>query len=191
MPELVPTGTAQHLPFTLYGPAPRNPLQTKPAGVPRPAFLRSCSSLAPSSLLLITFNSLMYLFLPYAHSPWSIGSFLNLAHWELFPLQDPIPCPETHWTDSQVQRSSSSRQQQEQPSDKDSGGLGPISGDWGHRVSCGVHLGPGNQWLWPGGTVLWRRVHGDSVGRKRVSVWNLGNTSYWPDWQTMKALSCV
>ncbi|CAI9168611.1 unnamed protein product [Rangifer tarandus platyrhynchus] len=96
---------------------------------PRPAFLRSCSSLAPFSLLLVTFNSLMSLFLPYAHSPRSIGSFLNLAHWELFPLWDPIPCPETHWTDSQVQRSSSSRQQQEQPSDKDSGGIGPISGD--------------------------------------------------------------
>lgn len=34
MPELVPTWTAQHLPFTLYGPAPRNPLQIPPAGVP-------------------------------------------------------------------------------------------------------------------------------------------------------------
>ena len=79
-----------------------------------------------------------------------------------------------HWTDSQIQRSSSSRQWQEQASDKDSGGLGPISGDWGHCVSCGVHLGPGNQLLRPGGTVLWGRVHGDSVGRKRVSVWNLG-----------------
>ena len=141
---------------------------------PRLAFLRSRSSLAPSSLLLVTFNSLMSLFLPYPHFPWSIGSFLNPAHWGLFPLRDPTPCPEMHWTDSQIQRSSSSRQRQEQASDKDSGGLGPISGDWGHCVSCGVHLGPGNQLLRPGGTVLWGRVHGDSVGRKRVSVWNLG-----------------
>ena len=118
MPELVPTGTAQH-PETLS--------KYHPQVSPRLAFLRSRSSLAPSSLL-VTFNPLMSLFLPYPHFPWSIGSFLNPAHWGLFPLWDPTPCPEMHWSDSQVQRSSA-QQRQEQASDKGSGGLGPISGD--------------------------------------------------------------